>query len=83
MARVAVGTRFRKAFGKHGMFSGEVILQHPTEPGDEEELFQVRYEDGDGEDLSLSEIRALLAMDKGKAKAASPAKRKASREGGG
>jgi uncharacterized membrane protein len=50
-----VGVRFRKDFGRHGVFTGTVM-------GKEGKYYQVRYEDGDREDLSEEELGELVPL---------------------
>ena len=61
---VGVGTTFRKYFPGSGFFSGTVIRLVPCEEdedSDEEDLFAVKYEDSDTEELTRGEIETLLA----------------------
>ena len=50
-----MGVRFRKDFGRHRVFTGTVM-------GKEGKYYQVRYEDGDREDLSEEELGELVPL---------------------
>ena len=53
---VYIGRSVRKAFPPRGrMFDGTVVAYDPVE-----KLYMVRYQDGDEEELSLAELRAVL-----------------------
>ena len=63
---IIVGTKVLKDFGEHGVFEGTVT----SLPDSRSKYYHVAYTDGDGEDLSLSQIEPLVtayeekAMDK-------------------
>ena len=49
------GLRFKKDFGRHGVFSGTVA-------GKEGKYYQVRYDDGDKEDLTEAELGKYVRL---------------------
>ena len=55
---IPIGTIIIKSFGHLGDFRGEVVEL----PNAENPYYQVRYDDGDEEDLSESEVRASLPV---------------------
>ena len=53
-----IGLQFKKHFPGHGVFTGTVVRYDAAS-----QFFSVRYEDGDCEELSASELSPLLVRD--------------------
>ena len=47
------GTRLRKEFGEHGWFEGTVV-------GKKGQYYQIEYDDGDREDMTVEELRSFV-----------------------
>ena len=49
------GTRLRKEFGEHGWFEGTVV-------GKTGQYYQIEYDDGDREDMTVEELRSFVRV---------------------
>jgi hypothetical protein len=59
LVAAAVGTRVRKAFRGFGVYDG-IVVDIIYNQAEGELLYRVQYEDGDIEDLTLSEVESLI-----------------------
>ena len=60
-----VGSNTTKEFGRSGRFFRGIVVRHfPAEDEAGEELFRIKYEDGDTEDLNRKELEACIASAK-------------------
>lgn len=57
-----LGRRVRRRFGRQGVMDGTIVGWLPEEQNEGMELWHIQHDDGDNEDLDMSEVREALEL---------------------